>query len=115
MSQEGEADPSLSGEYAAAAVAVAAVGGGDCWEDSRNADTPSSAATVCNVTCYKRQLSSSGFPWSAWPVRFETVLSKDRSRGQDWSKTGKLEVVPHTLVRILGPVTILGLADRPEP
>ena len=41
---------------------------------------------------------------------FWTGYSKDRS------KTGKLEVVPpYIKVRILGPVTTLGLADRSEP
>ena len=35
-------------------------------------------------------------------------------QAKDRSKTGKLEVVPHTMVRILGPVTILGLAVRSE-
>ena len=36
-------------------------------------------------------------------------------RSPDRSRTGKLEVVPYVMVRILGPVTILGLADRSDP
>ena len=46
-------------------------------------------------------------------VRFFGLVTE--KTGQNRSKTGKLEVVPYTTVRILGPVTSVGLANRPEP
>ena len=38
-----------------------------------------------------------------------------QTTGQDWSKTGKLEVVPYVVVEILEPIANLGFHDRSQP
>ena len=49
------------------------------------------------------------------PDRSYSLGPVTQKTGEVRSKTGKMEVVPYTIVRILGPVTILRLADRSEP